>query len=71
MNNYEEYNDCKTQLKQMYKIKANRIKIRGKCKWYEHGEKSSKFFVNLEKSSAIQGEARTVIYNDKTYKRKK
>ena len=36
-----------------------------KCKWYEHGEKSSKFFLNLEKSRAIQGQVRTVIYNDK------
>ena len=31
MNNHEEYNDCKTQLKQIYKRKANGIKIRSKC----------------------------------------
>ena len=36
-----------------------------KCEWYEHREKSSKFFLNLEKSRAIQGQVRTVIYNDK------
>ena len=65
MNNHEEYNDCKTQLEQTYKIKANGIKIRSKCEWYEHREKSSKFFLNLEKSRAIQGQVRTVIYNDK------
>ena len=65
MNNHEEYNDCKTQLEQIYKIKANGIKIRSKYEWYEHGEKSSKFFLNLEKSRAIQGHVRTVIYNDK------
>ena len=64
MNNHEEYNDCKTQLEQIYKIKANGIKIRSKCEWYEHGEKSSKFFLNLEKRRAIQGQVRTVIYND-------
>ena len=50
MNNHEEYNDCKTQLEQIYKIKANGIKIRSKCEWYKHGEKFSKFFLNLEKS---------------------
>ena len=33
MNNDEEYNDCRTQLEQMYKIKAKRIKIRSKCEW--------------------------------------
>ena len=46
MNNHEEYNDCKTQLEQIYKIKANGIKIISKCECYEHGEKSSKFFLN-------------------------
>ena len=65
MNNQEEYNGCKTQLEQIYKIKANGIKIRSKCEWYEYGEKSSKFFLNLEKSRAMQGQVRTVIYNDK------
>ena len=65
MNNHEEYNDCKTQLEQIYKRKANGTKIRSKCEWYQHGEKSSKFSVNLEKSRAIQGQVRTVIYNDK------
>ena len=65
MNNQEEYNDCKTQLEQICKIKANGIKIRSKCEWYEHREKSSKFFLNLEKNRAIQDQVRTVIYNDK------
>ena len=65
MNIHEEYNDCKTQLEQIQKIKANGIKIRSECEWYEHGEKSSKFFLNLEKSRAIQGQVRTVIYSDK------
>ena len=56
MNNHEEYNECKTQLEQIYN---------GKLQWWEHGEKSSKFFLNLDKSRAIQGQVRTVIYNDK------
>ena len=46
MNNYEEYNDCKTQLEQIWKINANGIKIRSKCEWYEHGKK---IFVILSK----------------------
>ena len=63
MNSHEEYNYCKTQLEHIYKIKANVIKIRSKCEWYEHGEKPSTFFLNLGKICAIQG--RIVIYNDK------
>ena len=65
MSNHEEYNDCKTQLEQIDKIKANGIKSKSIYEWYKHEEKSSKFFLNLEKSRAIQGDVRTVIYNDK------
>ena len=65
MNNHEEYNDCKTQLEQIFKVKTNGIKIRSKCQWYKYEVKSSKFFLNLEKSLAFQGQVRTVIYNDK------
>ena len=54
MNNPVEYNDCKTQLEQICKIKANGIEIRSKCEWYEHGEKSLKFFLKLEQSHSIQ-----------------
>ena len=65
MNNYKECNDCKTQLEQISKIKANGIKIGSKCEWYKHGKKSSKFFLKPEKSRAIQGQVRTGIYNGK------
>ena len=65
MNNHEEYNDCKTHFEQIYKIKANGTKIRSKCEWYEHGKTSSKFFLNLEKTRAIQGQVRAIISNDK------
>ena len=34
MNIHEEYNDCKTQLEQIYKVKANGIKIRSKCEFW-------------------------------------
>ena len=60
MNNYEQYNDCKTQLEHNYKIKANGIKIRSKYEWYEHGEESSKVFQYLENSRAIQNQVQTV-----------
>ena len=31
----------------MYAEKINGLRIRGKIDWYEHAEKSSKFFLNL------------------------
>ena len=34
----------------------NGIRIRSKCDWYELGEKSSKFYLNLGKSHAVQNQ---------------
>ena len=45
-----EYISYKSKLDQLYEEKANGIRIRSKCDWYKHGEKSTKFFVNLEKT---------------------
>ena len=42
---------CKLQLEEMHKIKSNGIKIASKWDWYEHGEKSSKLLLNVEKKS--------------------
>ena len=41
------------------------MKIRNKCEWYKHIEKSSEYFLNLEKSRAIQGQVRTFTCEDK------
>ena len=62
LDNHEEYNDCKIQLEHIYKIKVNGKKIRSKCEWYKYIEKSSKFFLNLEKGCTIQGQVWTGIY---------
>ena len=32
--------------------------------WYEDGEKSSKFFLNMQKRRVIQGQIRKVIVNN-------
>ena len=41
--------------------KTNGIRIGSKCNWYKHGEKSSKFFLNLEKSRAVQNQIRNIL----------
>ena len=48
-----EYLDCKERLDNLYQEQINGIRIRSRCDWYEYGEKSSKFFLNLEKSRAV------------------
>ena len=35
-----EYIDCKNELDEIYEQKINGMRIRSKCDWYEHGEKS-------------------------------
>ena len=39
--------------------------MRSKCDWYEFGEKSSKFFLNLEKQHALQNQVRTLLCGQK------
>ena len=62
---YEKYFDnidnkvCKQQLDAIYEG----IKIRSKCNWYELGEKSTKFCLNLEKHQALQSQIHSVIIN--------
>ena len=44
-----KYNIIKNELDAIYDRIAEGIRIRSKCNWYEHGEKLTKFFLNLEK----------------------
>ena len=44
--------------------KTEGARIKSKCLWYEEGEKSSKFFLNLEKCRGIQGQIRKLIVNN-------
>ena len=46
---FNAYNLCKLELENIYDKKAEGAKLRCKCEWYQHGEKSTKFFLNLEK----------------------
>ena len=49
--NFNEYTKCKNDLQRIYERTAEGVKIRSKCQWYEEGEKSTKFFLNLEKKN--------------------
>ena len=61
-----EYNlGCKQKHQNIYTKKVNGIRISSKCNWYENGEKSTKFFLNLEKYCVTQGCLHTIIVNKK------
>ena len=46
---FNAYSLCRLELENIYDKKAEGAKIRSKCEWYQHGEKPTKFFLNLEK----------------------
>ena len=54
----QDYLKCKRDLNYIYDQKLEGIKIRSKCNWYEDGEGSSNFFLNLEKNRAFQNQIR-------------
>ena len=48
----ENFKKTHDDLEKLYDEIAEGIRIRSKCDWYECGEKSTKFFLNLEKKNA-------------------
>ena len=63
--NSAENIDCKNQLEVIYDDIAEGIKVRSKCQWYEKGEKSTAFFLNLEKTKATQGTVKKLEIDNK------
>ena len=53
------------ELDEIYDHIAEGIRIRSKCDWYEHGEKSTKFFLNLEKQRGSQNAIKILFIDDK------
>ena len=56
-----EYTKINEKLDKIYHEKTNDIRIRSKCDWYKHREKSSKIFLNLEKSRPVQTQIRNIL----------
>ena len=54
-------NKIENEIYEIYDHISNGIKIRSKCNWYEYGEKSSKFFLNLEKHRAAQNTVKNIL----------
>ena len=62
-----EHTDCRTESKKIYeKKKINGIRIKSKYDWYEYGEKSSNFFLNLEIFGVGQTTIRNITKDDKS-----
>ena len=60
-----KYINCKEELDKLYQGKINGATIRNRCDWYEHGEKSSKFFLNLQKNCTVQNQITNISCSEK------
>ena len=60
-NMLEEYHKCKSELDTLYDYMTAGLIIRSKSNWYEQGEKSSKYFLNLEKHNQVKSHIRKLI----------
>ena len=63
--NLQSYNICKNELESIYDHIAEGIRVRSKCDWYEHGEKLTKFSLNLEEKRGNQNQIRKLIIDQK------
>ena len=50
----QEVEKFKSELEALYDQKVEGIIVRSKARWHEHGEKNSKYFLNLEKRNHIK-----------------
>ena len=57
----KEYNSVKQELEQIYNYITEGIILRTRTDWYEQGEKSTKYFLNLEKRSKPKTHIRQLI----------
>ena len=61
---FNEYETAKDELQHFYDNIATGVEIRSKCDWYQYGEKSTKYFLNLEKQKAVNGTVKKIIKNN-------
>ena len=59
----EEYVTSKTWLESWYEDSTKGAILRSKADWYENGEKSTKYFLNLEKNNSIKNTIRKLCVN--------
>ena len=57
----QEYNKCKQDLEEISNYITEGIILRSKTDWYELGEKSTKYFLDLEKRNKARSHIRTIL----------
>jgi hypothetical protein len=67
----EDFKKTRDDLEKIYDGIATGIRIRSKCNWYELGEKSNKYFLNLETKNAKTSTITKLTDNDKVVSNQK
>ena len=62
--NLSKCNRIKNELNETYDHITEGTRIRSKCDWYKHGEKSTNFFLNLEKQQGTQNAIKKLVVDD-------
>ena len=61
----QEVEKLKSELEALYDRKVEGIIVRSRARWHEHGEKNSKYFLNLEKRNHIKKHIRKLYISGK------
>ena len=59
--NKSRLNEVKEKLELFYEEKTNGIIVRARARWHEHGERSTKYFLNLEKGNHVKKHIRKLL----------
>ena len=59
-----ELERLKCKLSKIAGIKTQRTIVRSRARWYEHGERNSKYFYNLEKRNQKRKHITSLVNND-------
>ena len=59
--NLNTLNEAKEILESYYGEKTRGVVIRARARWHEHGERSTKYFLNLEKSNHVKKHIRKLL----------
>ena len=55
------FNEIKEELELFYEEKPNGIMVRARARWHEHRERSTKYFLNLEKRNHVKKHIKKLV----------
>ena len=59
-----DHSTAKLELEKIYEYITDGIIMRSKSQWYEEGEKSTKYFLSLEKRNKVKSHIRKLCLNE-------